>query len=78
MTIYNEFLPVERHKLCSAWQDSGDPLTTMVLFGFMDSINFMMDSPSDRPSKSIYWILALIGKVVVVEMHLVGHSAVSG
>ena len=33
-----------------------------------------MDSPSERPSKSMYWMLALMSKVTVAATHFVGTS----
>ena len=71
------FKPVERQKFLRAWQDSGDPRTTMVRLGFIDSMSFRMDSPSDLPSKSMYCIVALTAKVFAVLTHLVGNSGVS-
>ena len=49
----------------------------MVRLGFIDSISLRMDSPSDRPSKSIYCIVALTAKVLVEVTHLVGNSGSS-
>jgi len=37
-----------------------------------------MDSPSVRPSKSMYWTLALMSRVTVTAIHLVGTSDTSG
>lgn len=33
-----------------------------------------MDSPSDRPSKSMYWMFALMSRVTVAATHFVGTS----